>query len=75
MSCAMCTDEDGVACFPQYGPGPHTCFFRIPGATIGQSQALPRDQWPANYREDPASPGEGVWWCPACGDGKPEAVA
>ena len=72
MACKHCTDPDGLPCFPQYGVGPHTCFYKYPGATLGQSQPLPREQWPENYMEDPDCPGHGVWWCPECGDGKPE---
>ena len=71
MSCEYCTDPDGVPCFPLYGVGPHTCFYKIPGAVIGQSQPLPRSEWPDNYIEDPECPGNGTWWCPHCGDGKP----
>ena len=72
MACEYCTDTDGQPCFPIYGVGPHTCFYKITGATIGQSQPLPREQWPDNYQEDPDCPGCGVYWCPECGDGKPE---
>ena len=31
-----------------------------------------KDAWPTNYKEDPDCPGLGVWWCPYCGDGKPD---
>lgn len=71
MPCEMCLDPDGEPGYPQYGVGPHICFHMIPGAVIGQSKPLPPDQWPANYREDPESPGMGVYWCPNCGHGKP----
>ncbi|MBI6883095.1 hypothetical protein [Pseudomonas putida] len=27
------------------------------------------------YQEDPDTPGCGVYWCPYCGDGKPEQAA
>jgi hypothetical protein len=71
MACEMCTGPDGEPCFPQYGVGPHTCFYKIPGAVIGQSQPLPQEQWPDNYIEDPECPGMGTYFCPYCGDGKP----
>lgn len=74
MSCELCTDPNGVPCFPDYGPAPHTCFYKIPGAVIGQSVVLPREQWPDNFREDPDFPGMGTYWCPHCGDGKPDDV-
>jgi hypothetical protein len=70
-SCAMCTDPDGEPCFPTYGVAPHICFMQIPGAKPGESQPVPREQWPANFREDPACPGLGTYWCPHCGSGKP----
>jgi hypothetical protein len=74
MACEMCTDPDGNSCFPDYGPAPHTCFYKIPGAAIGQSVTLPRDQWPDNFQEDPEVPGCGTYWCSHCGEGKPEAA-
>ncbi|MDD0837857.1 hypothetical protein PSQ40_04665 [Curvibacter sp. HBC61] len=74
MTCPACQDPDtGEALVPYYGVGPHVCFYKIPGATIGQSRPLPRDQWPANYREDPESPGHGLWWCEVCGEGATDA--
>lgn len=72
MSCDMCLDPDGIPCFPIYGPAPHTCFYKIPGAVMGQSVTLPRDQWPDNFIEDPECPGLGIYSCPHCGEGKPE---
>lgn len=71
MTCEMCIDPDGEACFPSYGVAPHECFHMIPGATLGQSKLLPRDQWPSNFREDPDCAGLGTYWCPHCGSGKP----
>lgn len=71
MTCQFCTDLDGNPCFPVYGVGPHVCFWKIPGAVMGESQPLPKDQWPDGYAEDPACPGMGTYWCTACGEGKP----
>lgn len=74
MPCALCTDPDGEACYPQYGVAPHICFHQIPGATIGQSKLVPPEQWPPNFMPDPDNPGHGTYWCVHCGDGKPEAA-
>lgn len=74
MVCQYCTDESGVSAFPYYGVGPHTCFYKIPGAQIGQSQPLPEHEWPRNYAEDKSSPGLGFYWCPECGHGKDEVM-
>ena len=71
MPCDHCTDPDGSACFPVYGPAPHKCFYLI-GKPMGQSEPLPRDQWPEGFTEDPDCLGLGTYWCPHCGDGKPE---
>lgn len=70
MSCEYCTDPDGAPCFPIYGLGPHQHTTQHNGMIIG-SYPLPSETWPENYREDPDCPGHGVWWCPQCGDGKP----
>lgn len=72
VGCPACVDEDGGALYPCYGVGPHRCFYKIPGAQVGQSEPLPREEWPANYIEDAECPGMGTYWCPACGHGKPE---
>lgn len=61
--CAKC--EDGS--FPHYGVGPHICFYKIPGAKVGQSVILSNK--PENYVEDPECPGLGVWYCPECKEG------
>lgn len=73
MTCFYCADPDGEPCFPQYGPAPHRCFYLI-GKPMGQSEPLPSDQWPSNFLEDPDSPGLGTYWCPYCGDGKPDSA-
>lgn len=49
----------------QYGVGPHVCFYKIPGASIGESQPLPEPEWPENFEPDPDCHGLGVWH--ACG--------
>lgn len=71
MTCPHCTGEDGEALMPSYGPAPHVCYYKIPGAVIGQSEELPRDTWLANFKEDPDAPGLGTYWCPHCGEGEP----
>lgn len=67
MSCKLCTDPDGAACFPLYGLGPHT---HKPGPMLG-STVMDEKQEADGFTPDPACPGMGVWWCPHCGDGKP----
>lgn len=64
MPCEQCTDPDGEACFPLYGLGPHR---HVSGVTIMEEQSAP------GFTPDPDVPGLGTWWCPHCGDGKPEA--
>ena len=71
MTCEHCTDPDGEACLPSYGPAPHNCFYKI-GKPMGQSETLPRDQWPEGFTEDPNEPDMGTYWCEHCGHGKPE---
>ncbi|AKQ59692.1 MULTISPECIES: hypothetical protein [Bordetella] len=48
-----------------YGPAPHVCFYKIPGATLGQSKVLPESEWPDSYDPDPDMPGLGIHH--ACG--------
>jgi len=63
MSCEMCTDPDGVACFPMYGLGPHT---HTPnGIVFHENIEL------SGYTPDPDEFGYGWYWCPMCGSGKP----
>lgn len=69
MSCEHCTDPDGTPCFPVYGVGPHI----HSGPAFGGTLMLAPEHWPNCYRENPDEPGMGVWWCPYCGDGKPDA--
>lgn len=62
----MCmTCEDGS--YPVYGVGPHKCYYKIPGAVIGQSVPAPKEEYPPNFIEDEECPGLGVWLCPDCG--------
>lgn len=74
MSCEFCTDPDGQPCYPIYGVGPHTHAGVGENPLLGPTQPLPREHWPANFRENPEEPGHGLWWCPQCGDGKPDDV-
>lgn len=69
MSCEYCTDPSGDVLLPIYGVGPHTCFYKIPGAVIGQSVPLPKSEWPSHYVEDPDYPGQGMWYCEHCREG------
>lgn len=58
--CGNCADGS----YPHYGVGPHICFYKIPGAVIGQSVTI--SDKPDNYVEDSECPGLGVWYCPEC---------
>ena len=69
MACDYCTDPDGLPCFPMYGQGPRR---HEQGPVSGRAIPLPSSEWPDNYLEDPEWPGMGTWWCPHCGDGKPQ---
>lgn len=62
MSCEKCLDPDGVPCFPVYGLAPHV---HTPRGTVFTGEI------PHGFTPDPDSPGEGVHWCPNCGEGKP----
>lgn len=61
--CGKCDDGS----YPVYGVGPHRCFYKIPGAIIGESEVI--DDLPDNYVEDKDCPGLGVWYCPECKEG------
>jgi hypothetical protein len=74
MSCQHCIDPDGERCLPAYGVAPHTCFYKIPGAAIGQSVLLPRQEWPDNFIEDAECPGQGMWYCEHCREGMPNGA-
>lgn len=73
-SCRYCTGENGEALYPQYGVAPHNCYYKIPGAVIGESQLLPKEEWPENFIPDPDNNGCGVWFCPVCRKGQDEHV-
>ena len=63
MACELCTDPDGMACFPLYGLGSHV---HLPeGGTV----MLPNDPH-TGFTPNPDEPGMGWHWCPACGDGR-----
>ncbi len=72
MTCIVCTDPDGEPCYPVYGLAPHEHIWS--GVMITGTKPLPREQWPENFQEDPDPnySGMGTWWCPLCGQGKPE---
>lgn len=68
VSCDYCEDGDGQSVFPYYGVAPHT--HDTANGMIGSTRLLPKDQWPANFREDPDAPGCGTYThCPRCGAG------
>lgn len=71
MTCPQCADTDGSSFMPSYGPAPHTCFWQIPGATLGESVPLPQEDWPPGFDPDPECPGLGTYWCVHCGEGRP----
>jgi len=70
--CPDCKDSDGNVVYPQYGVGPHKCFYKIEGAVLGDSELLPKDLWPDNFIEDPDCKECGVWFCPTCKEGMTE---
>lgn len=72
--CDMCDDGDGHCVFPYYGVAPH---IHAGGDErgIGSTQLLPRAMWGNNFRQDPESPGQGVYMrCPHCGRGERPAA-
>lgn len=62
MSCIHCAEGE----YPIYGVAPHECYWKIPGAVIGESRILPKDRWPPNFTPDPDAPNCGTYECPAC---------
>lgn len=71
MSCGQCTDPEGIACFPQYGLGPHS---HEASDSAWMHTAKARTYQAVGYTPNPAEDGMGWWWCPSCGDGKPDEV-
>lgn len=74
MTCEFCDDGDGHCVYPIYGVAPHTHDITLgePLSFIGSTRLLPREQWPANFREDPDCAGLGTYLrCEKCGDGEP----
>lgn len=77
MSCDHCTDPDGQPCFPQYGVAPHIHVNtgikeELFGGWIHSTRYLPRSEWPTNFIPDPDDDRMGTYFCPKCGDGKPD---
>jgi len=64
MSCERCTDPDGIPCMPIYGLGPHA---------HTSNGIVFTGAMPPGYTPDPDEPNMGVYWCPKCGEGKPQA--
>lgn len=71
MTCELCADEDGESCYPIFGVGPHS---HRPGPIIG-STVLDEDQSERpGFTPSLDEPGMGTWWCPHCGEGKPDGA-
>lgn len=68
----MKCDYDCHDYFPQYGVAPHTHNMSN-GTLIGSTQVIPNGEWPNNFIEDPQEPGLGIWYCPKCMEGHPDA--
>ncbi len=71
MSCDYCTGPDGVPCFPVYGSVRHAAAISEDFQSVVNTP-MPPEEWPSNFQPDPECPGFGIYWCPNCGDGKPE---
>ncbi len=65
MTCQSCRDpRTGQTIFPLPGLAPHV-------QTDNGARFMPREEWPARFREDPDNPKSGTWTnCPRCGDGE-----
>jgi hypothetical protein len=60
-TCEFCDDGTGQSVYPYAGVAPHTCGLHQGMPLPGSSVTLPRDQWPANFKEDasePSTPGQ-----------------
>ncbi len=60
MACEKCDDGEGSSIFPMYGVAPHTCYYKIQGAVIGESVEIAASLWPANFELDESDDGPGV---------------
>ena len=67
--CNHCMIPGEGCAYPVYGPAPH-----VHEPLYGGTVILPHSEWPANFREDPETPGAGIYWCPECGHGKPSII-
>ena len=72
--CEYCNDGDGHCAYPIYGLAPHYHERGNSAVSIfGSTRFLPREQWPANFREDAEAPYSGTYThCPVCGRGGDE---
>lgn len=69
MPCKHCTDPDGEPCYPQFGLAPHLHRMNDNGEI--ETIFLLSKFYPSNYH--PLNETEGVWSCPKCGEGNPDA--
>lgn len=60
IKCETCCDGEY---YPSYGLAPH---WHKGGSFIGSTELLPKEKWPAHFREDPDCPGLGTYVCPDC---------
>ncbi len=58
-----CDPETCLGCY--YGVAPHRHDLSG-GSIIGSTRLLPREEWPANFDEDPEDPGCGIYHCDRC---------
>lgn len=72
--CEHCMNPDAPeegSWFPHYDVAPHVHELSGDSGFLGSTRLLPREQWPSNFREDPETPGCGVYThCPMCGRGE-----
>jgi hypothetical protein len=60
--CWACENEPGVT--EWYGMAPHA--HSLVDGKVWMTTKLPREQWPASFRELPDEPGFGIYTCEAC---------
>jgi len=71
--CEHCDWGDGTCFYPEYGVAPHTHNLDAASGWIGSTRLMPKELWPANFREDPEAPGCGTYThCPMCGRSRTE---